>query len=107
MAKAWVAVAIVDEIPPGETRVVETEFESIALCNVGGTFYAVQDLCTHDGGPLGEGTLDGCEIMCPRHGARFDVRTGAVLAPPAFSPIRTFPVRVTSDGTIEVELDIE
>jgi 3-phenylpropionate/trans-cinnamate dioxygenase ferredoxin subunit len=106
MAKAWIAVAHVDEVPPNEVRVIETDHEHIALCHASGSFYAVEDVCTHDGGPLGEGTLDGCAIECPRHGARFDVRTGAVLAPPAIVPVRTFPVRLAEDGTIEIEIDL-
>ena len=65
-------------------------------------FYAVEDVCTHDGGPLGEGKLDGCELICPRHGARFDVRTGAATRMPAIEPAPTYAVRV-EDGDVLVE----
>ena len=70
---------------------------SIALCNVNGKFYAVDNLCTHDNGPLGEGRLIGDLIECPRHGARFDVKTGQWRALPAVRPIRTYPVEVEGD----------
>ena len=106
MEKAFVPVAAVSEVPPGEVRVFETDLERVAVCNVGGTFYAIADVCTHDDGPLGEGTLDGEAILCPRHGALFDVRTGAVLRPPAVVPVRTFPVKV-EDGRILVEMELE
>jgi len=67
------------------------------LCNVAGTLYAIEDVCTHDGGELDQGELDGCRIMCPRHGAYFDVTTGAALTLPAIVPVETFPVRVEVD----------
>ena len=70
--------------------------------NLDGQFYAVEDVCTHDGGPLGEGKLDGCELICPRHGARFDVRTGAATRMPAIEPAPTYAVRV-EDGDVLVE----
>jgi 3-phenylpropionate/trans-cinnamate dioxygenase ferredoxin subunit len=61
---------------------------------VDGEFYAIDDVCTHDGGPLGEGELDGEQIECPRHGARFDVRTGKAVTFPAVHPVGTWPVKV-------------
>ena len=64
---------------------------------MGGTLYAIEDICTHDGGPLVEGELDGYEIECPRHGARFDIRTGRALRMPAFEPIETYEVRIEGD----------
>lgn len=99
-----VAVAKAAEIAPGQMRIVEAGGERIALCNVGGTFYAVLDLCTHDDGPLGEGTLKGEVVECPRHGARFDVKTGAAVRMPAIAPVRIFPVRVEA-GAILVEVE--
>ncbi|MBI5631356.1 MAG: non-heme iron oxygenase ferredoxin subunit [Elusimicrobia bacterium] len=93
-------VASVSDIPAGSMRVVEAGRLRIALCNVEGRFYAVEDVCTHDDGPLGEGTLRGCEVECPRHGARFDVRTGAVTRMPAVVPVRTFPVRVEGEDIL-------
>jgi 3-phenylpropionate/trans-cinnamate dioxygenase ferredoxin subunit len=82
-----------DELPLGSRKLVEIEGRAIALLNVDGTVYAIDDVCTHDGGPLAEGDLDGYEIICPRHGARFDVRTGAALCMPAFEPIATHEVK--------------
>lgn len=103
MADAFVTVARTDEIPSGEARVFEVQGTRVAVCNVDGTFYAIADLCTHDDGPLGKGQLDGYAIECPRHGARFDVRTGAVLQMPAVFPVKAYPTQVT-DGEIKITL---
>jgi 3-phenylpropionate/trans-cinnamate dioxygenase ferredoxin subunit len=73
------------------------------LCNVDGTFYAIEDVCTHDGGPLDQGELEGCTIRCPRHGALFDVTTGAALTLPAVIPLETYPVRV-ENGQVIIEV---
>lgn len=94
---AFVKAAKVSDVPSGRIQVVELEEEEIALCNVGGEIYAVMNVCTHDGGPLGDGYLLGDEIECPRHGARFNVRTGAVKTLPAIIPIPTFEVRIDGD----------
>jgi 3-phenylpropionate/trans-cinnamate dioxygenase ferredoxin subunit len=104
MSGTYVKVARVEEIPEGEVRVYDVGVESIALCNVGGTIHAIENVCTHDDGPLGEGVLDGCLIECPRHGARFDVTTGEVVRMPAASPVRTFEVRV-DEGEVYVEIE--
>lgn len=100
MPATFVAVAKVSEIPEGGVRVVEANGTGVALCKVEGKIYAVEDLCTHDDGPLGEGKLCGHAIECPRHGARFDVRTGAVLRMPAAYPVRTFPVKVEGEQVL-------
>ena len=97
MAEAFGAVARLADVPPGAVKVFAAGPERVALCNVEGKIYAVEDVCTHDDGPLGEGTLRGCEIECPRHGARFDVTTGAVTRMPAAAPVRTFEVKVEGD----------
>ncbi|MBX9937806.1 MAG: non-heme iron oxygenase ferredoxin subunit [Candidatus Obscuribacterales bacterium] len=89
------------EIKPGGVKVCKLGDLDLAICNVDGKLYAVQDLCTHDDGPLGEGELDGCQIECPRHGARFDVTTGKALSLPAVLPIPTYKVTV-KDGEIYV-----
>jgi nitrite reductase/ring-hydroxylating ferredoxin subunit len=90
----FLTFAEVNEIPPGERMIIEVDGKWIVVLNVDGAFYAIADLCTHDDGPLSEGVLDGCEIECPRHGARFDIRTGEVTAPPALIGIPTYDVRV-------------
>jgi 3-phenylpropionate/trans-cinnamate dioxygenase ferredoxin subunit len=74
----------------------------VVVVNLEGEYYGVEDVCTHDGGPLGEGELDGDQLVCPRHGARFDVRTGAVMKLPAFEPVATYEVKV-QDGDLLVE----
>lgn len=100
----FVTVAKVGEVKNGKVRTFSVNGRRIALCNVEGTYFATQDLCTHDGGPLGEGELWDYDIECPRHGGRFDVRTGQVTALPPMFPIKTFPVRVQGDD-IQVALD--
>ncbi|MBV8602799.1 MAG: non-heme iron oxygenase ferredoxin subunit [Candidatus Eremiobacteraeota bacterium] len=90
-------VAKKSEIPPGTTRRVAVGEANVLLCNVGGEIYAIEDVCTHDGGALDQGVLEGERIMCPRHGAYFDVRTGDALTLPAIVPVQTFGVRVEND----------
>jgi 3-phenylpropionate/trans-cinnamate dioxygenase ferredoxin component len=90
----FVKVANVGEVPPGGKKLLDLDGRAIALFNVEGQFYAIDDVCTHDGGPLAEGELEGAEIRCPRHGARFDVRTGKALCFPAFEPVETLAVEV-------------
>lgn len=100
----WQTLANTADVPPpGKVSVYEVDGARIALCNVDGTLYAIDDVCTHDGGALDQGELDGVEIECPRHGARFDVRTGSVTALPAFLPIETYPVRVQGQ---DVQVDL-
>jgi 3-phenylpropionate/trans-cinnamate dioxygenase ferredoxin subunit len=100
----WQVVAPVSEIPPERATVYTVGDHEVAVCNVAGQFYAIDDLCTHDGGALDQGELEDNEIECPRHGARFDVRTGAATQLPAFEPVETHPVRV-EDGTIQVGVE--
>ncbi|HEV3157823.1 MAG TPA: non-heme iron oxygenase ferredoxin subunit [Candidatus Baltobacteraceae bacterium] len=96
-------VARVEDVPPGTTKRVQiAERPPILLCNVKGTVYAIEDVCTHDGGALDQGELEDCTIMCPRHGAFFDVRTGAALTLPAVTPVRTFSVHI-ENGEIRLE----
>jgi 3-phenylpropionate/trans-cinnamate dioxygenase ferredoxin subunit len=94
---AFVKAARLSEIPQGKVKIVEIEDEDVALCNVNGEIFAVANVCTHDNGPLGEGYLLGDEIECPRHGARFCVRDGAVRTLPAIIPIPTFAVKVEGE----------
>jgi len=96
-------VASTSDVPVNQCRVFSVDGVSIALANLNGEFYAVDNLCTHDDGPLGEGRIDRGTIECPRHGARFDIKTGAVKALPAVKPIKTYPVTVQGD---EVSVDV-
>jgi 3-phenylpropionate/trans-cinnamate dioxygenase ferredoxin component len=93
----YLKVADRSELPPGGKKLVDLDGRAIALFNVAGDFFAIDDVCTHDGGPLAEGELEGAEIRCPRHGARFDVRTGKALCFPAFEPVATLAVEVRGD----------
>lgn len=93
----FVKAARLADVPDNSVRVVDINGVKIALCHSEGRFYAVADLCTHDGGPLGEGELYDNQIECPRHGARFDIRTGKVTCLPAVMPVPTFPVDVRGD----------
>ena len=97
MSDGFVTVARVGDVPEGGVKVVRLEDQPVALFLVAGVHYALDDVCTHDGGPLAEGVLDGHVIECPRHGARFDVRTGEVLALPATAPVTAYAVKVEDD----------
>jgi len=99
-----VNVGKADEVAPGHAKAYDVGDRRIAVCNVGGTYYAIDDVCTHDGGPLDQGTLEGDQIECPRHGARFDVTDGRALTLPAVQPVRSYPVQVEG-GEIRVELE--
>jgi len=94
----YVKVASIRELPPGKRLWHDFEEESVIVFNIDGNFYAIADLCTHDDGPLGDGDLHGFEIECPRHGARFDVRTGRALCMPAVTDVPTFGVRIEDDS---------
>lgn len=93
----FVTVAKTSEIAPGTVKVVRVDGVPIGVANVDGEFYAFADVCTHDDGPVAEGELDGYQIECPRHGARFDIRTGAVKLLPAVVPIPVYPLQVVGD----------
>jgi nitrite reductase/ring-hydroxylating ferredoxin subunit len=95
----WIEVCPRGDMLPGEFKVVWDEDTPIAVYNIDGMFYAIEDTCTHDGGDLAGGEVHGFEVECPRHGARFDVRTGAVTNPPAVEPIASFPIK-DEDGVI-------
>jgi 3-phenylpropionate/trans-cinnamate dioxygenase ferredoxin subunit len=100
----FVRVAAASELVSGGKKLLDIDGRAIVLLNVDGQYYAIDDVCTHDGGPLADGELYGCEIECPRHGARFDVRTGAALRMPAFEPVTTHRVKVEA-GIIFVSLN--
>ncbi len=102
----FVVVAPVDDLPNGERLFLEIDSYAIVVFNIAGQFFAIGDICTHDDGPLGDGELEGWEVVCPRHGARFDVRTGKALALPAVVDTPAYPVRVV-DGQIEVGIPVK
>jgi 3-phenylpropionate/trans-cinnamate dioxygenase ferredoxin subunit len=100
-------VCAVDELPAGETKLIETpDGRKIGVFNCGGELYAIEDRCSHDDGPLAEGEFDtsACTVECPRHGSLFDVKTGRPKTLPAYQPVDTFPVAI-EDGTVTLELD--
>jgi len=99
----FIPVGSAEELKEGERLFLEIDEKPIVIMNINGHFYAIADVCSHDDGPVGEGTLEGFEIICPRHGARFDVRTGKVLALPAFVDIPAYPVRLAGN---QIEIGI-
>jgi nitrite reductase/ring-hydroxylating ferredoxin subunit len=99
----FIKVANTADLASGEARCVEVAGKKIALFNLEGSFYAIDDTCTHRGGPLSEGELSGDEVTCPWHGAVYNVKTGTVLGPPAPRGVASYPVRVQgSDVEVEV-----
>ena len=105
MAKL-VKVADTTNLPPGKATAVEIDGNRIAVFNVAGTFYAIDDTCPHAGGPLSEGKVDGGKVVCPWHDAEFDLNTGDVLAPPAFEGVKSYKV-VVEGNDVKVELKSE
>ncbi len=103
MSGRWIGLCSVAEVIDSGHAVREIEGRYIAVYHVGGSFYAIADECTHDGGSLDDAAVEGLEVICPRHGARFCLRTGAALSPPAYTPVATYPVR-TSGDRLEVDL---
>ncbi len=102
----FIKVADLSEVPENERLYMEISGKPIVLINLSGVVYAFGDVCTHDNGPLGDGEIDGYEIVCPRHGARFDIRTGKATRAPAFRDIPTFPVKI-EDGSIMIGIPKE
>lgn len=99
----FLKIAKVDEVAPGQAKLVEVKGREIALFNIAGSFHALDNSCTHVGGPLCEGEIDGAEVTCPWHGAVFDVTTGDVLGPPAPEAVTCYKIHVENDDVI-VEL---
>lgn len=97
----WTDVAAEADLPPGSCRRLWVEGVAMAVFNVDGQYYAIEDLCTHEAETLSNGRLIGTEIICPRHASRFSLVTGEALSPPAYEPIAVFPVRVR-DGMVQV-----
>ena len=93
----YVRVGSVSEVPQDGAEVFDVEDRKIAVYRLEDGFYAIDDICTHDGGPLAQGDVDGDQVICPRHGARFSIKTGAALTFPAITPVDTYPVRVDGE----------
>lgn len=100
----WVDVVAADALADGENVIADVDGSEVAVFKIDGQFYAIEDVCTHDGAEIASGELDGDEIVCPRHGARFCVRTGEVKCAPAYENIDTFPVQII-DGRVQVRDD--
>ncbi|HEY7728696.1 MAG TPA: non-heme iron oxygenase ferredoxin subunit [Candidatus Eisenbacteria bacterium] len=99
-AARFVKVGRVSDVPGARPEVYDVEDRRIAVYRLDGAYYAIDDICTHDGGPLAEGEVEGDEVICPRHGARFSIRTGAALGFPAITPVETYPVRVEGEDLL-------
>ncbi len=99
----YIPVGTVEELKEGERLFIEIDGIPIVILNINSEYYAIGDVCSHDNGPVGEGNIEGFEIICPRHGARFDIRTGKVIALPAFVDIPAYPVRIIGD---QVEIGV-
>lgn len=97
----WIDVAEQGEIKNGGSRVVDVDDIMVAVFHYNDQYYAIEDVCTHDGGELASGELDGCEIICPRHGARFCIKNGEALTPPAYEDVDTYATRV-HNGVVQV-----
>ena len=100
----WVDVSPLAELPRASRKLVDVDGVMVAVFHLEEGFYAIEDVCTHDGGELAHGAVEDGVITCPRHGARFSIKTGEVLAPPAYEAVATFPVRV-ENGMIQVRDD--
>ena len=88
----WIDLAPAGDVPPGEHRAYEAAGWFVVVYHVQGALYALEDRCTHDDNPIEDGMVEGLEVICPRHGARFCLKSGAALTPPAYEPVKTFPV---------------
>jgi nitrite reductase/ring-hydroxylating ferredoxin subunit len=99
-------IAETKDLPPGKAAAFTVEGLTIALFNIAGTYYAIDDTCPHSGGPLSEGEVQvkDLKVTCPWHGADFDLKTGAVLSPPAFDGVRSYKVSVNGND-IQIELE--
>ncbi len=100
----WVEVAPAEELPPGSHKVADVDDVMIAVFNIDGEFFAIEDVCTHDYGQLTGGEIEGDQVVCPRHGAKFCIKTGEALSPPAYEAVSTFPVKM-EEGKVYVRDD--
>jgi 3-phenylpropionate/trans-cinnamate dioxygenase ferredoxin subunit len=97
----WIDVCAEDALAESENIRVDVDGTEVAIFKIDGQFFAIEDVCTHDGAEIASGELDGDEIICPRHGARFCVKTGAVKCAPAYEDVDTFPVQI-ENGRLQV-----
>jgi 3-phenylpropionate/trans-cinnamate dioxygenase ferredoxin component len=104
MPARWVDIGAADELPRDAHRVFEVDGRFVAVYDIAGERFAIEDVCTHDGNPLSDGAVEGHEVICSRHGARFCLRTGEALSPPAYEPVPSFPVEVR-DGRLLIGVD--
>ena len=102
MQDSWVDVGAASEVSETTPLSIEVDGIAVVVVRCGAQLYAVEDRCTHDGEPLGEAAVEDCQIICPRHGSRFCLRTGEALTPPAYEPLRTYRVR-EHEGRLQVE----
>jgi 3-phenylpropionate/trans-cinnamate dioxygenase ferredoxin subunit len=102
MASAWLDVGAADAVTETTSLSVDVDGLAVLVVRCGADVYAIEDRCTHDGEALGEAEIESCQIICPRHGARFCIRSGEALTPPAYEPLRTFRLRV-EDGRLLLE----
>ena len=102
----FVEIAPASELPNGERLFVELGDKPIVIFNIAGQFFAIGDVCSHDDGPLGDGVIEGNNVVCPRHGAEFDVRTGKAMTMPAVIDIPSYPVQIRG-GTIFIGIPKE
>jgi len=100
----FVKAATTDQIQPGEALLVDVKGKQIALFNIDGEYFAIDNMCTHEEASLSEGEISGHEVTCPLHGAKFDIRTGEVLGPPAYDDVACYAVRVTGN---DIEVGVE
>jgi nitrite reductase/ring-hydroxylating ferredoxin subunit len=100
---AFIKLAGVDELPPGTAKQITVNGRKLALFNIKGNFYAIDDTCTHRGAPLSEGDCEGTEVTCPWHGARFDLTTGVPLCPPASQGVMVYKLQIVGN---DVQVDV-
>lgn len=101
---SWIDAGVSQDFPEGQAKSLAVGRRMVAIVRSGATFYAIEDICTHDGAPLTGGEIEGNEIICPRHGARFCLRTGEALTPPAYEPVRVYQTKV-ENGRLWVRAD--
>ncbi len=100
MSSDFAKVAQVNEIEPGQMKAVNYNNETVCIANVDGQYYAIDNICSHEQGPLADGTIENFEVECPWHGARFDIRTGKVLSPPAETDLARYEVKIEGNDIL-------